>query len=815
MLNAEFNMKQILHIVVFFLIFLILEFFVSSKQIYAECYPGAGVQTFPNCDCVGSCVQEACPANPPGPCVGYFTTEFNCSADRCTGQIRQCTSTTCTSGGGNYVPLSCPAGSVLSCGAQGEQYANAACTTQQICDSRYFPSYIGANCGGSNNDCYKNCSCCATGTTRSCVDGGNYVWTTTATRDAFGNWSSEKYCQNNHDDTWISSADPWWPLSCEALRLNEGDTCNFNTTCHKSTCSCVPGGACGGLVPPTNPSIGATTSTTATLNWTDGSGGTLQLIRVGTSQAQVMTGCPGGCLLVASIPLTQRSIGLTNLTPQTTYYWRVVEFLDANNYVDFGNVCLSSTTQQFTTPMTNYLPFVSTFDLKNNLGTVVSWDSGNKNHICKTGFNGSKLVTFNFTLVDLNGASDIQTAQMRWNGGVTNLVLGAPSGITREATATIDYTGVNGVNTLPVYVDITDSQADTGWYDTGYSWKVWNCDVPVSGSIFDGSAGQACNNTGFSTPLAASVVYHDVNNNIDQTTNLVWGNSYLPLVNGGTVGNIDGNLQASGRFTRLIDAGVGTTICPSASQFDVGTNVSAYSTNPSLVVDLSYIKTQENWFSGRGVDIRSKTEIASGVPVTANSALSVDNLAIGISNNGFVATNSFRNTNGWNDSNQYGSPHNWFVNKAVMDNKKYNYQSIYNDYFIKLGEGVTGVTTISTGDTGVLFVNGDLNIENDVVVSANKYLMVVASGKINIGVGASRVDGIYVADSGIGATGDSDNSLVINGVLYTLNNIRLARSYATKSLNNTLPAVIVNYRPDMIFAMPGKLNKVLSGFKEL
>jgi hypothetical protein len=289
------------------------------------------------------------------------------------------------------------------------------------------------------------------------------------------------------------------------------------------------------------------------------------------------------------------------------------------------------------------------------------------------------------------------------------------------------------------------------------------------------------------------------------------------LVNGGAVTNIDGNLNASSRFTRLIDTGVGTTICPSNAQFNTRLVVSPYSLNPSLTVDLSYIRDQEGWFQGRGMDIRAKTSISAGVPITANSFLSIDNLNIGTSNNGVVSSPAYRNTNGWNDNSEYGYPNNWYLPQVFVDLHKNNYGSLISEYYEKLGEGTTGVTSISTGDTGVKFVDGDLNIDNEVIVPNNQYLMVVVKGIINIGVGVSRVDGIFIADGGINALGTSDNQLVINGVLYASgqnSNIRLARSFTVKRNNNSTPAIVVNYRPDMIFAIPGRLNKVLTGWKE-
>ncbi|MFA7300930.1 MAG: Hint domain-containing protein [Candidatus Shapirobacteria bacterium] len=498
-----------------------------------------------------------------------------------------------------------------------------------------------------------------------------------------------------------------------------------------------------------------------------------------------------------------------------TYYWRVSA---VNGSSDSS---LTDTIQSF---KINSAPTYSALTLKNSSGTTVSWDTGNKNHICKSGFTKNpspKLVTFQFTLTDEDGGNNITAARMLWNGVATNLTLGAVSGNTVIATATVNYTGINNINSFPIQVEISDTASTTGWISTGYTWKVWNCNVPVTTTIYDGSSGQACNTTGFALLADAKMgytgtIYKNMSGGVDQSNTLDWADSYLPLVNGGDILNPNGNLSASGRFTRLIDLGVGTTICPSGSQFNTGVTVSPYSASPSLKVDLSFIRNQENWFQGRGVDIRSKNEITSGIPITSLATLSADNLSIGTSNNGIVSSLTYKNTNGWNDNIQYGFPNNWYINKSIVDGHKYDYQALYNDYYSKLGVGVTGITNISTGDTGILFVNGNLNINSNVVVPANKYLMVIASGIINIGSSVTQVDGIFVANGGIMAIGTASGQLTINGALYAANgsNIRLARSFSQKELNNTVPAVVVNYRPDMIFALPGKINKVLTGWKE-
>lgn len=455
----------------------------------------------------------------------------------------------------------------------------------------------------------------------------------------------------------------------------------------------------------------------------------------------------------------------------------------------------------------NSSPTFNYLYLKNNLSVNVPPETGNKNQICHSIFNDSRTINVTVGASDPDGLADITNIRLRWNG--VNLTLDSfIYGIANFSHTFV--TGQNNVNANDFEVNITDSIGNTtGWISAGRSLKVWDCNVSVLSAIFDGSAGQACNNTGFLSPLSINNInFKNMSGGTDATTNLVWSDSYLPLINGGGVVNPDGDLPASGRFTRIIDTGVGTTVCPSSAQFNVSADVSAYSAAPSIQVDLSYIRDQEGWFQGKGLDMRANTEITSGVPVTVNTALSVDNLAIGVSNNGMVTGAIFGSISG-NNNGIYGIPNNWYYSDVGTDPHKYSYQTIYNDYFVKLGVGITGVTVINTGETGVMFVNGDLTISSNVVVAANNYLMVVVSGSINIEASVTQVDGIYVANGNINALGNSDSQLVINGILYSLGNIRLARSFTTKSDNNSTPAVVVNYRPNLIFAMPGRINQIL------
>lgn len=472
-------------------------------------------------------------------------------------------------------------------------------------------------------------------------------------------------------------------------------------------------------------------------------------------------------------------------------------------------------------------PTFNSLEIDNVNGTAVSVDISGKNQICDTIFASStfpRTVLFKVNASDPDGLADISTVEMRRNGMVTTM-----TGSSGVYTASIDYSGVNETSAYPIYVRITDSSGlSTGWVDTGRSFKVWDCQVAVSGSVYDSSNGAlACNSSFtdladaflnfnallFSNSGSGDDVLVGVNSENDYGVNyLTWNDTYSPYFNGGNSLKPNGDLSGTGRITRVIDSVTSTTNCPLVNQYSIrlGDYVSAYSLAPAAKIDFSFIRNQEGWFQVTGAGIKAKLSVDSGVPATINSALTISGIN---ATNGLVSFTSSSNING-NNSALYGSPNNWWIDKNTNDSVTYSYQSFYNDIYIKNGIGMTVSSQTFVPSTGIYFINDDLYIEDNVVIDTDKYFMAAVKGKIIISENVSRIDGIYVADGGIDALGLSNDQLVINGMLYSRGDIRLARSFIDKSLNNSGPATVVNYRPSLIFNMPGKLMRVLSGWKE-
>jgi hypothetical protein len=105
---------------------------------------------------------------------------------------------------------------------------------------------------------------------------------------------------------------------------------------------------------PTNPTVTNITTSSARLNWTPGTGGGSQLFRFDTSEYKVENACPGGCMVSATLDSGVNFYDISGLSPNTIYYWRVVEYLDSSDWTDFGNQCLISTSGSvfFTTSST-------------------------------------------------------------------------------------------------------------------------------------------------------------------------------------------------------------------------------------------------------------------------------------------------------------------------------------------------------------------------------------------------------------------------------------------------------------------------------
>lgn len=462
-------------------------------------------------------------------------------------------------------------------------------------------------------------------------------------------------------------------------------------------------------------------------------------------------------------------------------------------------------------------PTFSSFILRNINNTDVDAESGN-NHICQSAFTGTASPTtarFVATYSDLQGGADISNIQLTLGSQIFN-----PTSLTRSgnnATAIFDIATVQiSSNALQsIILSASDANVYAGSVvsvDTGRDFKYWNCSVSTTGTAYDGSStDSSCSDSSFSSPASIPYSLSMVNvsggasqvmdvDSPNYSGSLAWGDSYIfnPTIGGN-------NFKL--RFNNS------TASCTNSLQFIVNnSNANPYSSPVQLDADFTSVLNQEPWWQVINGGAISNSSINNRVPITcttANCKMSPSGLV-----SAQIITNPNRNITDiqpW----YYQSPN----AKLVINNTNYSY--FFNEYYSRneIGTVINGDKTInSINDLGsdpnnIYFINGNLTINGSVILGARKFLMIIVNGDITVNNNVNQVDGILVANN-ITASGSTNNTqLQFNGSLYVASNIDFSRSYATKSINNTSPAIVVNHNPQMIFNFPGSLSKVLTNWQ--
>jgi hypothetical protein len=459
----------------------------------------------------------------------------------------------------------------------------------------------------------------------------------------------------------------------------------------------------------------------------------------------------------------------------------------------------------------NRAPIISSLDIKNDAGSIVPPESGSRNQICQTVFNNSRRVYFVVNASDPDGNSTIENVTLTWNGQTIPRIsnIGA-------STVFGGYFPANWANnpTTSGLIAIVTDVGGLSDVDGTRLFRFWNCNVSVSGSIYDSTddGGPNCPTVGF-TKLAPKDdlnfkslafvkggvgVSMSVNSDGVSYTNgsnyLAWGvDGYVPVFNSDV------------SFTNKSMRSKPTTV----SNWDCNwyldtTKADGYADNPTITADFSGIVVQSPWWQTNEGGAISNTEAIGKIPVTCSDA------TCKISRNALLSAPLISNaTNKSLTDSQL-----WYYNgsgaKLVEVNSNYGY--FYDKYLVKKGQG----TTLATGDrkmsditntSGIYFVDGNFNIDTNKVTN-DAFFMVIVKGDITVDQAVVRVDGIYVANN-ITASGISDNQLVFNGSLFASSAVNFSRDYSNRLLNNASPSVIVNYNPKLIFELPGSLAKIL------
>ena len=147
----------------------------------------------------------------------------------------------------NFDYIRCPSGTALSCGSSAEaaDQNKTFCGYRITCNKYYWPSNITvpAPCNQNNPvsaTCNFNCSCCATGTSRTCIQGSAYI--KSITREVCAQGDNE--CNvarsvalvtcNTHDDIFVFNK------LVKKYENRWGDKLeDWNLICRVNTCKCI------------------------------------------------------------------------------------------------------------------------------------------------------------------------------------------------------------------------------------------------------------------------------------------------------------------------------------------------------------------------------------------------------------------------------------------------------------------------------------------------------------------------------------------------------------------------------------------------
>lgn len=447
------------------------------------------------------------------------------------------------------------------------------------------------------------------------------------------------------------------------------------------------------------------------------------------------------------------------------------------------------------------------------------------NNICQSVFNGSTKAIWKVTATDANGLNDIKSIQLRFTpvSGGTPITINPQTpvnGVASFVMETKDFTA----DTYRVEYQLEDMDDPPGkgsWTDSTRNFKVWDCLVGIGGTMYDGSSvtSISCSaNRGFTNLISdkkvfglaysagegqrseMSVTSPYFSSNGEAARKLKWSETTTYTADFDQFPGIEPNqAKVNGRCVSNITLNLGDTRV-----------VDPYTSNPQIAIQYSAIMDQDAWFSVNNGSILSIGKVDNYVPATCAMGSS-DATKCRTSVDGVVWSKDSTNS-----LSTYDTTLKKYFGKS-LNIKNYTYGYLKNNYFSKLGVGttVTGSgekqwSNIGVGLTGIILIQGDLEIDED--INDNQFRVIIVEGTIAISSHVKQVNAVLVANL-ISALGKSDDQLIINGSVYGYNSVDFRRSFSTKMNNNTNPAVKVNYDPSIIFKMPKEVAKVITQWR--
>ncbi len=224
-----------------------------------------------------------------------------------------------------------------------------------------------------------------------------------------------------------------------------------------------------------------------------------------------------------------------------------------------------------------------------------------------------------------------------------------------------------------------------------------------------------------------------------------------------------------------------------------------------------------SWFQTQGGDIYTGASLSNDIPETANNrnlSLKLDNWPGIITHqdeNGVSLGSGFPSNdtaNYWLAESKYeGKPYGsfqFFKKKFALDLVSETYGQGRGDlpaqdgvYYAQSSRTLSGNWNLGANRWLVLLVEGNVNINTNIIVSKGSFLAIVATGNINFADSVSKAQGMFVADGTID-TGENNQAFEGQGI-FASNSFALGRDF-DDDRNDTTPAETFIARPDFIMS---------------
>jgi len=242
-------------------------------------------------------------------------------------------------------------------------------------------------------------------------------------------------------------------------------------------------------------------------------------------------------------------------------------------------------------------------------------------------------------------------------------------------------------------------------------------------------------------------------------------------------------------------------------------------TNPSLscTAQANVSVESSGWFQTQGGDIYTGASLSNNIPETATDR----NLSLELNNWPGIITH--QDNNGINlgqgypsndtdshwlaeskyEGKAYGS-FQFFKKKFAMDLSEETYVSGRGDlpaedgvYYAQSSRTLSGNWNVGANRWVVLLVEGDVNVNTNIVVPKGSFLAIAATGDITFADDITQAQGMFVAD---GTINTSESTEVFEGQgVFAANNFALGRDFGDET-NETTPIETFIARPDFIMS---------------